>query len=283
LDELQTPELDRIVTQALAEDVGPGDVTSLATVPANTTGRAVFVAKDVGVLAGMPLLHRVYARVDPRVVVAEVLEDGHPVRPGVEIAEAQGPARALLTGERVALNFLQHLSGIATRTARFVQLVQGTGARIVDTRKTVPGLRALAKYAVRVGGGHNHRFGLYDGVLIKDNHLQAAGGITAAIRRAREHAPHSLRVEVETETLDQAREALDAGADILLLDNMDLETLRAAVALCQGRALTEASGGIHEGTVRAVAEAGVDLISVGALTHSVTALDISLDWEYTGT
>ncbi|HEU4753578.1 MAG TPA: carboxylating nicotinate-nucleotide diphosphorylase, partial [Armatimonadota bacterium] len=171
------------------------------------------------------------------------------------------------------------LSGIATRTARFVKLVEGTGARIVDTRKTIPGLRLLSKYAVRMGGGGNHRFGLYDGVLIKDNHLRAAGGITPAVRMARETAPHLLRIEVEVETLEQVREALDAGADILLLDNMPLERLRAAVGLCRGRAITEASGGINEQTVRAIAEAGVDLISVGALTHSVTALDISLDWD----
>jgi nicotinate-nucleotide pyrophosphorylase (carboxylating) len=200
------------------------------------------------------------------------------VKPGDRIATVRGPARALLTGERVALNFLQHLSGIATRTARFVKLVEGTGASIVDTRKTVPGLRALAKYAVRAGGGHNHRFGLYDGVLIKDNHIQAAGGITAAVQGARRLAPHLLKIEVEVESLQQVREALAAGADILLLDNMDLETLRDAVRLCKGRALTEASGGVSEETVRAIAETGVDLISVGALTHSVTALDISLDF-----
>jgi len=270
--------LDRIITLALAEDIGPGDVTTLATVPSGVRGRAVFLAKQPGVLAGMQALRRVYARVDGQVQVTPCQREGAVLTPGMQIAIAEGPARGLLTGERVALNFLQHLSGIATRTARFVQLVRGTGATIVDTRKTVPGMRALAKHAVRVGGGHNHRFGLYDGILIKDNHIQAAGGLRPAVERASQAAPHLLRVEVETESLEQVREALDAGADIVLLDNMDLQTLRAAVALCKGRALTEASGGVSEETVRAIAETGVDLVSVGALTHSVTALDISLDW-----
>ena len=269
----------RVVTQALAEDVGWGDVTSLVTVPAEARGRAVFVARDPGVLCGLPALRQVYAQVDPTVTVETLVEEGSPLNPGDRIAVVEGSARALLTGERLSLNFLQHLSGIATRTAKFVRLVEGTGARIVDTRKTVPGLRALAKYAVRAGGGHNHRFGLYDGVLIKDNHLQAAGGVTAAVSRARELAPHTLRIEVEVETLDQVREALAARADVLLLDNMELETLREAASLCRGKALTEASGRVNEETVRAIAEVGVDLISIGALTHSVMALDIGLDWE----
>jgi nicotinate-nucleotide pyrophosphorylase (carboxylating) len=272
-------ELNRVVGLALAEDVGPGDVTSLATVPPEAPGRAVFQAKASGVLCGLPLLEAVYAQIDPAVRVQCLEMEGAALTPGTRIAVVDGPARSLLTGERVALNFLQHLSGIATRTARFVRLVEGTGARIVDTRKTVPGLRALAKYAVRVGGGSNHRFALYDGVLIKDNHIQAAGGIRAAVARARAHAPHLLRIEVETESLEQVREALDAEADIVMLDNMDLATLREAVRLCHGRALTEASGGVTEATVRAIAETGVDLISVGAITHSVAALDISLDWE----
>jgi nicotinate-nucleotide pyrophosphorylase (carboxylating) len=274
-----TAEVDALIAHALAEDVGYGDVTTLSTVPEDRRGRAVFRAKQEGVLAGVSLIRRVYAPLDPCVVVVELVRDGERVKPGTVIARIEGPARALLTGERLALNFVQHLSGIATRTARFVELVRGTRTRIVDTRKTVPGLRVLAKYAVRAGGGDNHRFGLHDGVLIKDNHILAAGGIAPAVAGARRHAPHLLRVEVETESLDQVREALDAGADILLLDNMELETLREAVALCKGRALTEASGGVTEQTVRAIAETGVDLISIGALTHSVTALDISLDWE----
>lgn len=272
-------DAERAIAQALAEDVGSGDITSIATVPESVLGRAVFQAKDTGVLCGIPVLQRVYAQIDPRVELEVLVEEGSPLTPGTRVAIVHGPARSLLTGERVALNFLQHLSAIATRTAGFVKLLEGTSTHIIDTRKTVPGLRALAKYAVRVGGGHNHRFGLYDGVLIKDNHIQAAGGIRPAVARAREVAPHMLRVEVETESLEQVREALDAGADVILLDNMDLETRRQAVALCRGRALTEASGGINEQTIRAIAETGVDLISVGALTHSVTALDISLDWE----
>lgn len=276
---LPTLDADRIIALALAEDVGPGDVTTLATVPELSLGRAVFLAKAEGVLAGLPLIERVYSQLDPNVRTTLIVADGSRVTPGTPIAEVAGPSRALLTGERLALNLVQHLSGIATRTARFVQLVDGTGARIVDTRKTLPGLRALAKYAVRMGGGHNHRFALYDGVLIKDNHLRAAGGITPAVKTAREAASHLLKIEVEVETLDQVREALDAGADLLLLDNMDLDTLQHAVSLCRGRAATEASGGVNEQTVRAIAETGVDLISVGALTHSVTALDVSLDWN----
>jgi nicotinate-nucleotide pyrophosphorylase (carboxylating) len=276
---LPTLDADRLIALALAEDVGPGDVTTLATVPESSQGRAVFLAKAEGIVAGLPLVQRVYSQLDAAVQVKLLVSEGTKVTHGTKVAVLIGPSRALLTGERLALNFVQHLSGIATRTARFVGLVEGTGARIVDTRKTIPGLRALAKYAVRMGGGHNHRFALYDGVLIKDNHLRAAGGIEAAVKAARAAASHLLKIEVEVETLDQAREALDSGADLLLLDNMDLDTLRQAVGFCRGRALTEASGGVNEQTVRAIAETGVDLISVGALTHSVTALDISLDWE----
>lgn len=276
---LPTLDADRIIALALAEDVGPGDVTTLSTVDERAQGRATFLAKADGVIAGLPLLERVFNQLGNTVVVKELVADGARVTPGTQLAVATGLAQTLLTGERVALNFVQHLSGIATRTARFVSLVEGTGARIVDTRKTVPGLRALAKYAVRMGGGRNHRFALYDGVLIKDNHLRAAGGIHPAVSRARAAASHLLKIEVEVESLEQVREALAAGADLLLLDNMDLATLQQAVALCRGQALTEASGGVNEQTVRAIAETGVDLISVGALTHSVTALDISLDWE----
>lgn len=275
---LDSAEVARIVTLALAEDVGFGDVTSQAVIPPETTAKAVFRSKESGILCGIPLLLEVYRQLDAGACVRPCLADGDPLAPGVAVAHVEGPAGSVLTGERVALNFMQHLSGIATRTRRFVELVAGTEARIVDTRKTVPGLRTLAKYAVRAGGGRNHRFGLYDGILIKDNHIQAAGGIGAAIERARGAAPHTLRIEIETEGLDQVREALAASADIILLDNMDLETLREAVRLCNGRALTEASGGVNETTVRAIAETGVDLISVGALTHSVTAVDISLDW-----
>ncbi len=276
---LNPTEIDRLVALALAEDVGPGDITTLSTVPASATGSARFQAKAEGRLAGIDFVTAVYAQLNPAVKVELLAADGDLLRPGMYVARVEGPSQALLTGERVALNLVQFLSGIATRTARFVALVEGTGARIVDTRKTLPGYRSFCKYAVRVGGGHNHRIGLYDGVLIKDNHIQAAGNIRAAVEGARRSAQHLLKVEVEVETLEQVREALEAGAEVLLLDNMDLNTLRQAVTLCRGRALTEASGGVNESTVRAIAEAGVDLISVGALTHSVTALDISLDWE----
>ena len=269
--------VDDVIARALAEDLGGGDVTTLATVPAETRAEARIVARAAAVVAGLPVAARVFAHVDRRVEVALVARDGERVRPGQSVATLAGPARAILSGERVALNFLQHLSGIATRTARFVERVAGTGARILDTRKTIPGLRLLAKYAVRCGGGQNHRFGLYDGILIKDNHIAAAGSLAAAVARARALAPHLARVEVEVETLDQVREALAAGADLLLLDNMPLDEMRQAVALCRGRAQTEASGGITEETVRAVAETGVDFISIGALTHSVSALDFSLD------
>lgn len=269
--------VDDLIARALAEDVGGGDVTTLAIVPADTRAEARIVARAAGVVAGLPVASRVFAHVDPRVEVALAARDGERVRPAQTVASLAGPARAILSGERVALNFLQHLSGIATRTAHFVELVAGTGARILDTRKTIPGLRLLAKYAVRCGGGQNHRVGLYDGIVIKDNHIAAAGSLATAVERARARAPHLARVEVEVETLDQVREALAAGADLLLLDNMPLDQMRQAVALCRGRAQTEASGGITEETVRAVAETGVDFISVGALTHSVAALDFSLD------
>lgn len=276
---LNSRELDSLIALALSEDVGAGDITTLATLEPDTSGSAVFQVKATGCLAGLPAIAAVYRQLDPAVQVELLAREGDRVEPGQFIARARGPAAAILTGERISLNLLQFLSGVATRTARFVDLVAGTDARIVDTRKTLPGYRSLCKYAVRVGGGHNHRFGLYDGVLIKDNHIQAAGGIGAAISRARRTAHHLLKIEIEVETLDQLREALDAGADVLMLDNMDLDTLRQAVELCRGRAITEASGGVNESTVRGIAEAGVDLISVGALTHSVTALDISLDWE----
>ncbi len=274
----RTPDLDALLDLALAEDIGYGDVTTQATVPPDAWGKARLVARAPGVLAGGELVALVYARVDPRIHVRQRLGDGSAVAAGECVAELEGPARGLLTGERTALNFLQHLSGIATRTARMVELVAGTGARVIDTRKTIPGLRALAKYAVRAGGGTNHRHGLSDGVLIKDNHLIAAGGVGPAVAAARAACHHLLRIEVEVDTLEHLEEALAAGADVVLLDNMSLAQLRVAVARCRGRAVTEASGGVNEATVRDIAETGVDYISVGALTHSVTALDLGLDW-----
>jgi len=266
-----------IVEAALAEDVGPGDVTTRAVVPPEQPASGRFLAKAEGVLAGLPVMVEVMAAVDPATRVHLLLADGAEVSPGQVLAEVAGAARSLLTAERVALNFLQRLSGVATLTARMVAAVQGTGAVIVDTRKTTPGLRALEKYAVRVAGGRNHRFGLFDGVLIKDNHVALAGGVGPAVALARAHAPHSLRVEVEVQTLEQMEEALAAGADAVLLDNMDLDSMAAAARRAAGQVILEASGGITMHNVRAVAETGVDLISVGALTHSAPALDISLE------
>jgi nicotinate-nucleotide pyrophosphorylase (carboxylating) len=268
--------LDEIVRRALAEDIGTGDVTTEAVVPAEAYAVARAVCKSNGILAGIPVAEAVFRTVDPEVLFQSFAKDGEWGTVGFTIFEVRGAARSLLIAERTALNFLQHLSGIATRTARCVGLVHGTKARIVDTRKTTPGLRVLEKYAVRVGGGCNHRFNLSDGILIKDNHIAAAGGIAEAVRRARRNAPHLLKIEVEATTLEQVQEALDAGADAILLDNMPPELLRQAAQLVAGRAVTEASGGITEENLREIAETGVDIISLGALTHSVEAMDISM-------
>ncbi|MBI3977333.1 MAG: carboxylating nicotinate-nucleotide diphosphorylase [Chloroflexi bacterium] len=266
-----------IVEQALREDVGGGDLTTLATVPAGTTGQGIVLAKEAGVVAGLPVAALVFRTLDPAVAFKPAVEDGQSVARGTVVAQVAGPLRPILTGERVALNFLQRLSGIATAAGRYAAAVAGTRAVIVDTRKTAPGLRLLDKYAVRTGGARNHRFGLADGVLIKDNHIAAAGGITAAIGRARQAIPHTVRIEVEVRTLDELDVALAAGAELILLDNMSTETMAEAVRRTAGRALLEASGGMSLERVREVAETGVDLISVGALTHSVRALDLSLD------
>ncbi|MDH7568785.1 MAG: carboxylating nicotinate-nucleotide diphosphorylase [Armatimonadota bacterium] len=268
--------IEPMARHALLEDVRSGDLTTEAIVPPNLAAAAEIIAKQEGVIAGLEVAALVFEVADPRVHFQPRVADGERVARGTCVAELQGPARAILTGERVALNFLQHLSGIATRTRRFVDLVRGTRAAIVDTRKTTPGLRLLEKYAVRAGGGQNHRYALDDAILIKDNHIAAAGGITEAIRRARARGGHTTVIEVETRNLAEVEEALEAGAGILLLDNMTPAQMRECVALIAGRALTEASGGVTEENVRQVAETGVDLISVGALTHSVTALDLSL-------
>lgn len=270
-----------VIDRALVED-GTGDVTSEATVPEGTWGRGVLLAKGSGVLSGAAVAEAVFERVDPAIAYTPRLDDGDRLVPGATIALVEGPARSLLKAERIALNLMQRLSGVATTTAKFVEAVEGTGARVVDTRKTTPGLRVLEKAAVRHGGGHNHRFGLSDGVLIKDNHLAAVGGpdrVTQAVRRAREYAPHSLRIEVEVTTLDELREALEAGADVVLLDNMSTAQMREAVEITQGRAVLEASGGVTLRRVREIAETGVDIISAGALTHSAPSIDISLDFE----
>ncbi len=272
-------QYEPLVRAALLEDIGPGDITTMLCVPAGTTATATVLAKQPGVIAGLAIAELAFKLLDPNTHWEALVEDGATVGDGrTPLAVVTGDARALLTAERVALNFLQRLSGIATLTAHYVRLTAGTQARIVDTRKTTPGLRALEKYAVRAGGGFNHRLGLYDCVLIKDNHIKAAGGIGNAVAGAKAQIPHTMKIEVETATLGMVEEALHAGADIILLDNMDTETMRRAVELIGGRAISEASGGLTEARVAEVAATGVDVLSIGALTHSAPALDISLDF-----
>ena len=274
-------EVQRVVEAALAEDLGWGDLTTSALIGPRWRASGRVVAKASGVLAGMAVLEAVFHAIDSSICVSAALPDGARLEPGEEIAIVAGPAAGILSAERVALNFIQRLSGIASLTRRYVDAVAGLPVRIIDTRKTTPGLRALEKYAVLVGGGHNHRHNLSDGVLIKDNHLVALAeegcGLREAIALARERVPHTVKIEVEVETPEAAQQAADAGADAILLDNMDLAAMRCAVALVGRRALVEASGGVTLATVRAIAETGVDLISVGALTHSAPTLDISLD------
>ncbi|HWV24306.1 MAG TPA: carboxylating nicotinate-nucleotide diphosphorylase [Thermomicrobiales bacterium] len=281
------PDVQAIIELALTEDIGTGDVTSLATVPADRQASGIMLAKSPGMLSGIEVARQVFQTVDPTIDFEAHLKDGDELTAGTTVATVSGPVRSLLTAERTALNIVQRLSGVATATARYVAGTAGTRAHIVDTRKTTPGMRLLEKQAVMHGGGRNHRFGLADGVLIKDNHLAAIGGadrISQAIRRARDFAPHTLKIEIEVTSLDELREALDASADIVMLDNMDTETMAEAVTIRDAhdnRALLEASGGITLERIPAIAATGVDLISVGALTHSSPALDISLDLELT--
>ena len=269
-------EIERIVRTALAEDIGLGDVTTEVTIARDSTVRAELVAKEDFTLAGIDVAEVAFHMLDHDVRFEKIFVDGQSVRKGEVIAWLKGKASILLQGERVALNLLQRMSGIASLTAQYVAEVKGTSAKIVDTRKTVPGLRALDKYSVRMGGGRNHRIGLFDGVLIKENHITAAGGISAAIGSAKEKLPHTLKIEVETQTLAEVEEALQAGADIIMLDNMSLAEMSQGVELIAGRALVEASGGVNLERVRDIADTGVDIISVGALTHSVSAADISM-------
>ncbi|MBA2849460.1 nicotinate-nucleotide pyrophosphorylase (carboxylating) [Thermosulfuriphilus ammonigenes] len=269
-----------LVCEALKEDLGHGDVTTTALVPEEKKGQAVIKAKENLVLCGLPVALEVFRTVDPEIEFSSGLIDGQEVARGETVARIRGRLSSILKAERVALNFLQHLSGVATQTRKFVRAIEGLPVRLVDTRKTTPGFRILEKYAVRVGGAHNHRFGLSDGVLIKDNHIRACGSITAALARAREKLPHVYLIEIEVRDLDELKEALEAGAPAILLDNMDLETLGEAVSLAKKRApgvILEASGGIHLENIRAVAETGVDIISVGRLTHSAPAVDLSLE------
>jgi nicotinate-nucleotide pyrophosphorylase (carboxylating) len=269
----------RLIDLALEEDRGAGDWTTRWVVPARTRGHARIVAKADGVIAGLAIACTVFSRLDLRVEITSTVSDGTVVRDGDVVCTIRGPARTILTGERTALNFMQRLSGIATQTRKFVDAVAGTEAKILDTRKTTPGWRSLEKAAVKAGGGENHRFGLFDMVLIKENHIQIAGGVAEAVKRVRDSNTKSLRVEVEVRNKEELRAALDAGCDIILLDNMDVQAIREAVRVIKQRApqiQTEASGNMTIERVRAVAETGVDFISVGALTHSVTALDLSL-------
>lgn len=273
------PSLQSVAAQdarnALAEDVGSGDLTA-SLIDASTRTEARVLVREPAIVCGRPWVEAVLRQLDPALRIEWQVPEGARVRADDVVLRVTGSARTLLTAERSMLNFLQLLSGVATRTAQYVQAVEGTRARIVDTRKTLPGLRVAQKYAVRVGGGANHRMGLYDGILIKENHIAAAGGITEAVRRAKAYIPHTLKIEVETETVEQVREALAAGADIIMLDNMDCPTMRSCVELIAGRAQVEASGGVNLDTVRAIAETGVDIISIGALTHSPKAADISM-------
>ena len=271
--------LDDLLLTALREDIGTGDVTTISCVPADAVSTGIFKAKEPGVICGLPIVKRVFELLDKEVVITPLISDGNQVKAGDTVAEIKGPSRSILTGERTALNILQHMSGVATRTAEAVASVSGTKTKIVDTRKTLPCLRVLDKYAVRCGGGSNHRLNLSDGILIKDNHISAAGGITNAVTLARNNCPQTLKIEVETESLPQIEEALKAGADIIMLDNMTLDAMAKAVKFIDGRALTEASGNMGERDLKAVAETGVNFISIGALTHSVKALDISLKFK----
>jgi nicotinate-nucleotide pyrophosphorylase (carboxylating) len=281
--ELSAAEIRRAVQAALAEDIGSGDATTLATVPKTATAKAVLRAREPLVVAGLDFAEAAFRELSTAVKIKRLAKDGRRVKAGAILLKISGPARAILGAERVALNFVQRLSGIATLTAQFVEAIKGTHAQILDTRKTTPGWRRFEKYAVACGGGKNHRFGLFDLVLIKDNHLAALrnaqpNAIAAAVRRARKKFPR-LKIEVEADTLEQAGQAADAGADIILLDNMNPARLRRAVKKIKGRAKTEASGGVNLENIRAMAKTGVDFISVGALTHSAPAVDIGLDFE----
>ncbi len=270
------PQVDSIIELALNEDIGTGDITTLSTIPADKIANGRFIAKEDMVICGIDLAEYIFAKVDKTIEFKANFKDGDKVSKGDVIATVSGNAQNVLTGERTALNFMQRLTGIASRTALAVAEVEGTNAKVTDTRKTTPGMRVLEKYAVRMGGGTNHRFNLADGVLIKDNHIAVSGGIKNAVKNARNTIPHTLKIEVEVETKEQLAEALEAGADIIMLDNMSNEMMAECVKIVDGRALVEASGNMGEKSLRDVAATGVDIISIGALTHTVKAADISL-------
>jgi nicotinate-nucleotide pyrophosphorylase (carboxylating) len=273
---LYLSEVDKIILNALNEDMPSGDITTDNIIDENSKSEAILIAKDTGIIAGLNIAKRVFEVLDDEIEFESLFQDGQTVKNGDIIAKINGNTRTLLRGERTALNLLQRLSGIATKTGKLLEKIKNSNAKLVDTRKTTPGLRILEKYAVRVGGGSNHRFCLSDGVLIKDNHIKAAGGIKKAIELVRGRIPHTIKVEVETETLEQVKEALDAKADIIMLDNMGLDKLREAVKIINGKAITEASGNVNADSISDIAGTGVDLISVGGLTHSINAFDISM-------
>ncbi len=277
--QIYNTQIDKIIDLALEEDIGSGDITTLSTIPENTGAHGRFIAKQDTVICGIDVAKKVFHKIDASVDFKAYFADGDLVKTGDVIAEVYGNARSMLTAERCALNIMQRLSGVAQRTAECVEMIKGTKAKIADTRKTTPGMRALEKYAVRIGGGTNHRYNLADGVLIKDNHIAAAGSITAAVTNARKSIPHTLKIEVEVETLDQLNEALDAGADIIMLDNMSNEQMAECVKITAGRAMLEASGNMDRRNLYDVAKTGVDIISIGALTHTIKAADISLKFK----
>lgn len=276
MDIVLTAAVEQLIKTALEEDIGPGDITTMSTIDREATAKGLFRAKRDGVVAGLMVVEKVFALIDPAVRVRRLARDGDAVTKGQVVAEADGPTRSLLLGERTALNFLQRLSGTATLARQYVEAVKDFPCKIIDTRKTTPGFRTLEKYAVRMGGGTNHRFGLYDAALLKDNHIAAAGSISDAVHQVRSHAPFMAKVEVECTNLDQVREALQAGADVIMLDNMNIPQMVEAVRVVAKRAGVEASGGINMDTVREVAATGVDFISIGVLTHSAPALDFNM-------
>ncbi|MGC9964533.1 MAG: carboxylating nicotinate-nucleotide diphosphorylase [Syntrophobacteraceae bacterium] len=272
-------EMDELLRLALLEDIGSGDATTLSVTPAELEGSAVVFGREPFVLSGSKPFRRIFELLDPQIRVEGLFHDGEQIAPNVPVFRIEGRVRTMLTCERTALNFVQRLCGIATLTRKMADAITGTGCRLLDTRKTTPLWRSFEKEAVRHGGGKNHRFGLADGILIKDNHIAAVGSIKEAIHRAREGAPHTLRIEVEVENLEQLAEAISAGADIVLLDNFTLDMLRAAAATGKGRVTMEASGGVNLETVRAIAQSGVDFVSCGAITHSARAIDLTMEFS----
>lgn len=270
-------QIDKIIDSALEEDLGPGDITTSAIIDSSLKGKARLLAKEEIILAGIEVFSRVFSRLDPEIVVECTYHDGDVVPNGYDIGIIRGSMRGMLSGERTALNFLQHLSGIATLTKRYVEKIDPSKVRVIDTRKTTPRLRILEKYAVRMGGGFNHRFGLFDGILIKDNHIAAAGSISKALAKIKANVPHTLKIEVEVEDIKGVEEAIVAGADAILLDNMSVKEMKEAVSIARGRVLLEASGGITLESIGEISKTGINLISIGAITHSARSVDISLE------